>query len=130
MTAFDPGPGDEPGASPHATGVVRAQAAGPDATPVVTIDDPEVAPLVPAFLELRRADVRAFRDALRTGAYPAIQFTAHKMKGTGRGYGFTTISRLGGDLELAAHEQDVARMTELIDELDDYLARVQVVTPQ
>jgi CheY-like chemotaxis protein len=130
MTAFDPGPGDEPGASPHATGAVRAQAAGPDATPVVTIDDPEVAPLVPAFLELRRADVRAFRDALRTGAYPAIQFTAHKMKGTGRGYGFTTISRLGGDLELAAHEQDVARMTELIDELDDYLARVQVVTPQ
>jgi CheY-like chemotaxis protein len=130
MTAFDPGPGDEPGASPNATGAVRAQAAGPDAAPVVTIDDPEVAPLVPAFLELRRADVRAFRDALRTGAYPAIQFTAHKMKGTGRGYGFTTISRLGGDLELAAHEQDVARMTELIDELDDYLARVQVVTPQ
>ena len=92
------------------------------------IDDPEIAPLVPAFLDLRRADVRAFRESLHAGAYPAIQFTAHKMKGTGRGYGFTTISRLGGELEVAAHEQDVAAMTRLIDELDAYLSHVQVIT--
>jgi hypothetical protein len=125
MTAFDPGPVGDPAAGRDAP-----DAAGPshaDTDPVVTIDDPEVAPLVPAFLALRRADVRAFRDALRIGAYPAIQFTAHKLKGTGRGYGFTTISRLGSELEVAAHEQDVERMRAIIDELDDYLARVQVV---
>lgn len=129
MTAFDPGSGDEPDGSTDACDAPAAQPSRLDAAPVVTIDDPEVAPLVPAFLELRRADVRAFRDALRTGAYPAIQFTAHKMKGTGRGYGFIALSRLGGELEVAAHEQDIARMTALIDELDDYLARVRIVTP-
>jgi CheY-like chemotaxis protein/HPt (histidine-containing phosphotransfer) domain-containing protein len=126
MTAFDPGQSSAPTPADGRTAVEGARA--PTAMPhVVTIDDPEIAPLVPEFLELRRADVRAFRDALAAGAYAAIQSTAHKMKGTGRGYGFDTISRLGGALEVAAHEQDVDTMRQLIDELDDYLSHVSVV---
>jgi CheY-like chemotaxis protein len=121
MTAFDPG---QPAAEAAPARASNRQAE------VVTIDDPEVAPLVPAFLAQRRADVGAFRDALGARAYQAIQSTAHKMKGTGRGYGFDTISRLGGELEVAAHEQDTDAMRRLIDELDDYLRRVTVVTPE
>jgi hypothetical protein len=48
------------------------------------------------------------------------------MKGTGRGYGLDVISRIGGDLEVAAHDKNVPRMTELIDELDAYLQRVRI----
>jgi CheY-like chemotaxis protein len=127
MTAFDPG-SDTIAAAAETSGATARPAVAEHETIVVTIDDPEIAPLVPGFLELRRADVRAFRAALRSGAHPTIQFTAHKMKGTGRGYGFTTISRLGGELEVAAHEQDVAAMARLIDELDAYLSRVRVIT--
>jgi HPt (histidine-containing phosphotransfer) domain-containing protein len=94
----------------------------------VTIDDPEIAPLVPEFLDLRRADVSAFRTWLQQGAHTMIQSTAHKMKGSGRGYGFAAITRLGGALEVAAHEQDFDTMAQLIDELDDYLRRVTVVS--
>jgi CheY-like chemotaxis protein len=125
MTAFDPDSG--------ATGETEDASAIPPtgdspAEPIpIAIDDPEIVPLVPQFLEMRRADVRAFRKSLEAGAYAAIQFTAHKMKGTGRGYGFTAISRLGGELEVAAHRQDVAEMVRLIDELDSYLSRVRVV---
>jgi CheY-like chemotaxis protein len=125
MTAFDPDSGRDTAGPDRRPTTVSPQPS--DVAPVVVLDDPEVAPLVPQFLELRRADVRAFRDALRTGAYAAIQFAAHKMKGTGRGYGFDTISQLGGQLEVAAHEQDVERMTRLIDELDGYLSRVRLV---
>ena len=119
MTAFDPGQAPAPTAAPRAT-----------TGEVVTIDDPEIAPLIPEFLELRRADVRAFRDALTTGAYATIRSAAHKMKGSGRGYGFETLSRLGGELEVAAHGQNLDAMRRLIDELDDYLSRVNVIAAQ
>jgi CheY-like chemotaxis protein len=118
MTAFDQRPHDAPAESAAATDV---------ATAVVTIDDPEIGPLVPEFLENRRSDVRAFREALRAGEFGRIQSSAHKMKGSGRGYGFSVISRIGEELELAAHQQDVSGMTALVDELESYLARVRVV---
>jgi CheY-like chemotaxis protein len=127
MTAFDPGPAAEfPVAAPPEA---QSPPAPVEDEAVVTIDDPEIAPLVPEFLELRRADVTDFRRWLPQGAYTMIQSTAHKMKGSGRGYGFATISRLGGALEVAAHEQDAAAMARLIDELDDFLRRVTVVSP-
>jgi CheY-like chemotaxis protein len=93
---------------------------------VVRIDDPEVAPLVPAFLDNRRAELAMYREALAAGDYARIQASAHKVKGTGRGYGLNVISRIGGDLELAAHEKDVVAMQRLIDELDAYLQRVRI----
>lgn len=124
MTAFDPGessaiPGREPWLTDHMTGAMDSE--------TVRIDDPEIAPLVPEFLENRRADVRAFREALQSRAFAHIESGGHKMKGTGRGYGFTAISRIGEDLEVAAHQQDVEKVSALIDDLDDYLARVKWV---
>jgi HPt (histidine-containing phosphotransfer) domain-containing protein len=96
------------------------------AADVVRIDDPEIAPLVPDFLENRRAEVAMYREALASGDYARIQSAAHKVKGTGRGYGLAVISRIGGELELAAHEKDAAALQRLIDELDNYLRRVRI----
>jgi CheY-like chemotaxis protein/HPt (histidine-containing phosphotransfer) domain-containing protein len=115
MTAFDPEPAGQSALPPPSTG-----------DPVVRIDDPEVAPLVPEFLDNRRAEVVMYREALGTGDYGRIQSAAHKMKGTGRGYGLAVISRIGGDLELAAHEKNVPAMQRLIAELDLYLRRVRI----
>jgi CheY-like chemotaxis protein/HPt (histidine-containing phosphotransfer) domain-containing protein len=119
MTAFDPEPATGSPARPPGTTPNRDLA-------VVRIDDPEIAPLVPAFLENRRAELVAYRDALEAGDYGRIQASAHKMKGTGRGYGLAAISRIGSDLELAAHEKDVSAMRRSIDELDSYLQRVRI----
>jgi CheY-like chemotaxis protein len=121
MTAFDPQP---------ATGFVdpafAVTAPAPASSDVVRIDDPEIAPLVPDFLDNRRAEVVMYRDALEQEDYGRIQSAAHKMKGTGRGYGLSVVSRIGGELELAAHEKDVTAMRRLIDELDAYLQRVRI----
>jgi CheY-like chemotaxis protein/HPt (histidine-containing phosphotransfer) domain-containing protein len=117
MTAFDPEPaGGGPIARPPA-------AADSD---VVRIDDPEIAPLVPEFLDNRRSELAMYRDALDTEDYGRIQASAHKMKGTGRGYGLGVISRIGGELELAAHQKDIEGMRRLIDELDAYLQNVKI----
>lgn len=118
MTAFDPVTSSPatPGAQP------------PPADDIVHIDDPEIAPLVPQFVEHRKKEVAMYRDAMADGEFARIQSSAHKMKGTGRGYGLEVISRIGGELEVAAHQQDVSRMTQLIDELDGYLQRVRITT--
>jgi CheY-like chemotaxis protein len=118
MTAFDP----EPAASP----VTSQQPASALDGDIVRIEDPEIAPLVPSFLDNRREELLMYREALEHGDYSRIQSSAHKMKGTGRGYGLAAISRIGSDLELAAHEKDVAAMRRLIDELDAYLQRVRI----
>ena len=118
MTAFDPDSSSTPPQRPEI-------AADDD---LVRIDDPEIAPLVPQFIEHRKAEVAMYREALADGELGRIQSSAHKMKGTGRGYGLDVVSRIGGELELAAHEKDVPRMTALIDELDVYLKRVRIST--
>ena len=129
MTAFDPGPaasapepkGFEPSAHEPERRVQRA-------ADVVTIADPEIAPLVPEFLDSRRADIQTCRTALADGAFEGIRSAAHRMKGTGGGYGFDAISQLGADLEAAADARDVDRIGRLIDELDDYVNSVKVVS--
>jgi CheY-like chemotaxis protein/HPt (histidine-containing phosphotransfer) domain-containing protein len=121
MTAFDPQPGGVVVA--HRT----ASAPNTDAD-VVRIDDPEIASLVPAFLDNRRAEVAWYREALDHGDFARIQSTAHKLKGTGRGYGLAALSRIGGELELAAHQQDADAVRRLVDELDAYLRRIRIET--
>jgi CheY-like chemotaxis protein len=118
MTAFDPDSGSPP---PRRPAVAENDA-------LVHIDDPEIAPLVPQFIEHRKAEVVMYREALAAGELSRIQSSAHKMKGTGRGYGLDVVTRIGGELEFAAHEKDVPRMSALIDELDAYLQRVRITT--
>jgi CheY-like chemotaxis protein/HPt (histidine-containing phosphotransfer) domain-containing protein len=129
MTAFDPGPaapaprsrGADPSSEEPDRSIQRA-------APVVTIADPEIAPLVPEFLDSRRDDIQAFRTALADGAFERIRSAAHRMRGTGGGYGFDAISQLGADLEAAADARDVDRIGQLIDELDRYVNSVKVVS--
>jgi CheY-like chemotaxis protein len=116
MTAFDP---DSSSAPPRRIAVA-------DDDLLVRIDDPDIAPLVPEFIEHRKAEVVMYCEALADGELGRIQSSAHKMKGTGRGYGLDVVSRIGGDLEVAAHAQDIPRVTDLIDELDAYLQRVRI----
>jgi CheY-like chemotaxis protein len=118
MTAFDPDSSSAPAPPPKAGG----------SDDVVHIDDEEIAPLVPLFIEHRKAEVAMYRDALADGELGRIQSSAHKMKGTGRGYGLEVVSRIGGELEVAAHEKDMSRIVKLIDELDAYLQRVRITT--
>jgi CheY-like chemotaxis protein len=119
MTAFD---------SDHSDEDALEQQDSTGAT-TVSITDPEIAPLVPEFLANRRAEVVMFREALAASHHQRIQSVAHKLKGTGRGYGFPEMSRIGAALERAAHQQNVSMMQQLIDELDSYLTNVRVETP-
>ncbi len=94
---------------------------------VVVHIDAELEDLLPGFLDNRRKDVVRFREALARCDYESIQILGHTLKGGGGGYGLDTITRIGRDIENAALEKKKANIKKYIDELSDYLERVEVV---
>jgi HPt (histidine-containing phosphotransfer) domain-containing protein len=91
----------------------------------VTID-PDLADLVPGYLDNRRADIERIGAALATSDFTTVRRLGHSMKGTGGGYGFDEITRLGGLIEAAALETNADAVRALSSELTRFLAAVVV----
>lgn len=89
--------------------------------------DPEIANLIPGYIENRRKDIIRMREALDKGDYETINFIGHSMRGSGEGYGFSAISVIGTVLEQAAKQNNTDEIKRKIDELADYIRRVEVV---
>lgn len=89
--------------------------------------DPEIEKLVPEFLANRRADLDKLRAHIEAGEWDRIKSIGHKMKGTGRGYGFPRISEIGRALESAGADGDVGRARAGTDALEAYLERVRAI---
>lgn len=87
--------------------------------------DPEVAPLIPAFLDKRRADAARLPALLDAGDWRVIEAIGYRMKGSGRSYGFSRITDFGRVLEDAARHEDADRARAAADALAAYLDRVQ-----
>ena len=83
--------------------------------------------LIPGYLERRRQDVASLQVALDQGDYETIIMLAHNMRGSGSGFGFDTISELGALLEKSANQKNPKEVQEWMEELSDYLERVEVV---
>jgi len=87
--------------------------------------DAQVAALVPRFLAHRAADVGKIRAALADADFEIVRGVAHGMKGSGGGYGFPEISRLGAAMEEGARQRDAAAIRGLVASLEAYLARIE-----
>jgi HPt (histidine-containing phosphotransfer) domain-containing protein len=102
----------------------------PDSTaqdrPVVHAD-PNLADIIPVFLENRRKDVETLQIALTGNDFPTIRLLGHRMKGDGAGYGFQEISSIGDALEQTALREDRAVIAEHIRKLTTFLAQVSVI---
>lgn len=92
--------------------------------------DPEVAALVPEFLANRQKDVASLRDLIESGDFETIRGMGHRMKGTGRGYGFPRISEIGRALESAGADGDTGRARAATDALEAFLERVRATGAQ
>ena len=89
--------------------------------------DPDIADLIPGFLENRQRDVTAIGEALAQEDFETIKFRAHSMKGAGAGYGFEAITDIGGAMEIAARDGNSGAVREQLDALAEYLERVEVI---
>ena len=93
---------------------------------IVVKADPDIADLIPGFLENRHKDVTAIRTALGEGDFSSISFRAHSMKGAGAGYGFEGITEIGAEMEIQAKASDLGGVEGSLIALERYLERVQV----
>ncbi len=91
--------------------------------------DPDLADLIPDYLQRRRKDHASMVSALETGDLEHVRVTGHSIKGSGAAYGFDELTTIGAELEQAAKagEQEVIRG--LLDRLGDYLERVELIAP-
>ncbi len=96
--------------------------------PIYVHPSKDVEKLAPWYLDRRRADLVALAAALEACDYPKIRVIGHDMKGSGAGYGFEPISRIGASLEAGAKAQSAGPIRTEIAALGDYLDRVQVVS--
>ena len=94
---------------------------------IVHIDDEDIFELIPDYLESRRGELDILRDAVVKKDFEVLQSYGHKMKGSGGGYGFDRISEIGGKLESYAKAQDLLATAKEVDDLRDYLDRLEVV---
>jgi PAS domain S-box-containing protein len=83
--------------------------------------------VIPGYLENRRADVQAIREALERFDYARIVRLGHQMSGTGGSYGFPRITEIGAALERAARAEDAATIGAQVMELSRYVDRVEIV---
>lgn len=90
--------------------------------------DPEIAELIPGFLENRRKDIAAMLDAVQRGDFETVRILGHSMKGAGGGYGFDVITEIGTALEQAAKQRNAAEIRDRVNELSRYLDRVEVIS--
>ena len=88
--------------------------------------DPDLEELIPGFLENRIADIAKLRASLNDKDYANIQSIGHSTKGVGGGYGFDLMSELGAEIESAAKENDADKIGEKINQLDNYLQRIEI----
>lgn len=88
--------------------------------------DPELADLVPRFLENCRRDLALIREAIAAGDWNQAVRTGHGMKGSAPSYGFEEIGLLGKELEAASRARDGAAVQDAADRLAAYLLRLRV----
>ena len=89
--------------------------------------DPDLEELIPGFLENRRQDIIKLNQAHDTGDLETLHIIGHNLKGSGGGYGFDEMSRLGAEIENAAKQNDLQSIRGLINALDQYLSRIDTV---
>ena len=91
---------------------------------------PDTEEIVPGYLANRRKEIPEMRDCLAGFDFARLATLGHNLKGTGVGYGFPDLARLGAELELSAIQRDWGSLQAQVTEVDNYLDRVQLVRVQ
>jgi histidine phosphotransfer protein HptB len=82
--------------------------------------------LVCEYLDDCQRDLCALDAALVERDYERVRVFGHQMKGTGTPYGFSRLTGFGAAIEQAAAHENTPELDHLIDQLEEYLSRVEI----
>jgi CheY-like chemotaxis protein len=86
----------------------------------------DLEPMIPGYLKNRRRDLARIRHLVKSEEYDEIKQLAHRMKGSGGGYGFDRITESAGEMEQAAALGSREKIAEEVDRLMLYLDSVTI----
>lgn len=87
----------------------------------------EIRELIPEYLKNRRDNVASIRESLEDNNFESIQTLGHMMKGSGESFGFDQITAIGESIERAAKEKSSSAVRKSVDDLSDFLDRLEVI---
>jgi HPt (histidine-containing phosphotransfer) domain-containing protein len=82
--------------------------------------------LVPVFLENRKKDLHSLTVAIAAGDFELVRRIGHRMKGSGRSYGFSAITALGMQMEERGKARDRDGVIKLLAKYRHYLDNVKI----
>lgn len=88
--------------------------------------DAELADLIPGYLQNRRDELVRIYELLEAGDFGALWGIAHKLHGSGGGFGLDFLTELGERMEMAAKAGDKAGLSAQTAELKEFLGAVEV----
>lgn len=86
---------------------------------------PELAALLPGYLQRREQDARELERLLYERNFDAISAIGHKLKGNGTAFGFARISASGAEIERNSKARDLDRLTLAIQEFQEVLIEIK-----
>ncbi len=89
--------------------------------------DPDLIELIPGYISHRHEDIEKLNTLLKKRQYRDIERCGHSMKGSGSGYGFDEISKIGAFIERAGRSESLMRVEEGIKKLEQYLDNLEIV---
>jgi PAS domain S-box-containing protein len=111
------------------TSSAKGSASGaPQNSPNTVVLDADVADLVPGYLAIVAQDLGTIRLAIQQGDPATARKKAHNLAGSGGAYGFAEITRIGREMGAAAKENQLSAVSQLVQQLEDYLATVEITS--
>ncbi|MDH4191420.1 MAG: Hpt domain-containing protein [Betaproteobacteria bacterium] len=86
----------------------------------------DLADLVPMFMSNRKKEIDALREAIGASDFEQMRQIGHRMKGSGRSYGFLLVTELGMRLEEAARNSDGGAAETCVAEYVDYIEKLTI----
>jgi PAS domain S-box-containing protein len=87
---------------------------------------PEIAALVPQYLASKWRQMEDARESLLEHDLEPVRRFGHNLRGTGRGYGFPPLEKIGKELEAAAKAGEELSIAEQLDHLRRFLDQESV----
>ncbi len=88
--------------------------------------DKDLEDLIPGYIENRQKDIKSILFSLEKADYESIRILGHSMKGSGGGYGFDAITRIGKSIEEAAKNKNGSEIKKQVEELSYYIAGIEI----
>lgn len=97
------------------------------ATTWVVRPDPDLADLIPSFVQNRKNELAELQNARAKSDYEFIRRMSHTWKGICRPYGFIHLETLSKNLEAAGERESPSDVEQVMEEMTSYLANVRIV---